>query len=83
MKTYQLESVIKDNGIIELPEGMKKLERHRVKLIVIDLETFQHNPVNMLADITKKYTAINENDIDILELYEQRVQSHDRGVMFD
>lgn len=83
MKTYQLESVIGDNGIIELPESMKKLVRHRVKLIVIDLETFLYNPVNMLADITKKYTAINENDIDITELYEKRIQSHDRGIVFD
>jgi len=81
MKTYQLESIIGDNGIIELPESMKKLARHRVKLI--DLETSQFNPVRMLADITKKYTAIDKNDIDIMELYEKRVQSHNRGIVFD
>ncbi len=36
MKTYQIESVINENGIIILPDEMKKLQKHRVKLTIVD-----------------------------------------------
>ena len=82
MKTYQFESVIEDKGIIVLPENMRNLHHHRVKLILVDLETRQQNPVQRLADITKRYTTLDEQDIDIPELYQQRASSHDRGLVF-
>lgn len=82
MKTYQFESIIEDNGVIVLPEDLKNLKKHRVKLIVVDLEPSE-NPLNMLNDITRKYAAISEEDLDINEIYEQREQHHDRGIVFD
>jgi hypothetical protein len=82
MKTYQFESIIEDNGVIVLPEDLRNLRKHRVKLIVVDLEP-SDNPLNMLNDITQKYAAISEEDLDITEIYEQREQHHDRGIVFD
>jgi hypothetical protein len=82
MKTYQFESIIEDNGVIVLPEDLKNLRKHRVKLIVVDLEP-SDNPLNMLNDITQKYAAISEEDLDITEIYKQREQRHDRGIVFD
>ncbi len=83
MKTYQFESIIEENGIIVLPQYMKKLKKHRVKLTVVDLEPFHDRPVKLLADITKKYAAVDEEDLDITGIYEQREQHHDRGIVFD
>jgi hypothetical protein len=82
MKTYQFESIIEDNGVIALPEDLKNLKKHRVKLIVVDLEP-SDNPLNMLDKITQKYAAVSEEDLDITGIYEQREQHHDRGIVFD
>jgi hypothetical protein len=82
MKTYQFESIIEDNGVIVLPEDLRNLRKHRVKLIVVDLEP-SDNPLNMIDDITQKYAAVSEEDLDITEIYEQREQHHDRGIVFD
>ena len=65
-----------------LPEDLRNLKKHRVKLIVVDLEP-SDNPLNMLDDITKKYAAVKEEDLDITDIYEQREQHHDRGIVFD
>jgi len=83
MKTYQLESTIGDDGVIVLPKYMKGLKRHRVKLIVVDLEPPFDSPVNLLADITQRYAAAAEEDLDIAEIYEQREQEHGREIVFD
>jgi hypothetical protein len=83
MKTYKFESVIEENGVIILPQFMKNLKRHRVKLTVVDLEPIGESPLNVLADITRKYAAVNEQDLDIVGIYEQREQHHDRGIVFD
>ncbi len=82
MKTYQFESIIEDNGVIVLPEDLKNLKKHRVKLIVVDLEP-SDNPLKMLDDITQRYAVVKEEDLDINEIYEQREQHHDRGIVFD
>ena len=84
MKTYQFESIIQDNGCIFLPEYMKKLKSHHVKLTLVDLEPVSDDPVKILADITRKYAAISdEKDLDIEEIYKQREVHHDRGIVFD
>lgn len=72
MKTYQFESVIGQGGVIVLPREMKNLEKHRVKLTVVDLDASQNSPVELLDEITKKYIAIQEDDLDIAGIYEQR-----------
>ncbi|MCP5052519.1 MAG: hypothetical protein GY940_35450 [bacterium] len=51
---------------------MKELKNHRVKLTMVDLEPIRDNPVKLLEEITKKYAAIDETDLDIHEIYEQR-----------
>lgn len=83
MKTYQFESVIDENGAIVLPREIKRLQKHRVKLTIVDLEASYIDPVRMLANITDKYITINEDDLDIVETYEQREKHHDRGIVFD
>jgi hypothetical protein len=83
MKTYQFESIIEENGIIVLPQYMRNLKKHRVKLTVVDLEPFHDRPVKLLTDITKKYAAVDEEDLDITGIYEHREQHHDRGIVFD
>ncbi|MCU0286430.1 MAG: hypothetical protein MUF15_08520 [Acidobacteria bacterium] len=83
MRTYQFESIIQDNGCIFLPEYMKKLKSHHVKLTLVDMEPENDNPVNILADIIRRYASINEDDLDIVEIYKQREEHYDRGIMFD
>jgi len=83
MKTYQFELVIGQGGIIVLPREMRNLEKHRVKLTVVDLDMSQNSPLEMLEEITQKYAAIKEDDLDITGIYEQRERCHDRGIVFD
>ena len=83
MRTYRLESIIEDNGVIILPKSMRNLKKHRVKLIVVDLEPDNDSPVNLLADITQKYASVDEEDLEITNIYTQREQHHDRGIVFD
>ena len=84
MNTYQFESVIEDKGIIVLPEQMKPLHKHRVRLILIDLDMFSPNPVQQLTQITRKYLAItDEAELPIQDIYTQREQSYERAFMFD
>jgi len=84
MRTYQFESIIQDNGCIFLPEYMKDLKAHHVKLTLVDMEPISCDPVKILADITRKYNAItDEKDLDIEEIYKQREINHDRGIVFD
>lgn len=83
MKTYKFESVIQDGGVIRLPNYMRKLKKHRVKLTIVDLETVSDSPIDLLADITQKYANVNETDLDIPEIYAHREKQHDRGLVFD
>ncbi|MBU0580066.1 MAG: hypothetical protein KKA19_02725 [Candidatus Margulisbacteria bacterium] len=84
MNTYQFESVIEDKGIIVLPEQMKSLHKHRVRLTLIDLDTFVPDPVQQLTQITRKYLAItDEAELPIQDIYMQREQGHERTFVFD
>jgi len=84
MNTYQFESVIEDKEIIVLPEQMKPLHKHRVRLILIDLDMFPPDPVQQLTQITRKYLAItDEAELPIQDIYTQRGQSHERAFVFD
>jgi hypothetical protein len=47
------------------------------------MEPVSDNPVNTLADITRRYAAIDDDDLDIAEIYKQREERHDRGIVFD
>lgn len=38
MIAYNIETIVRKRGIIVLPDNMKVLEKHRVKLTLIDLE---------------------------------------------
>jgi hypothetical protein len=80
---YQFESIIQDDGIIVLPRHMSKLKQHRVKLTLVDLEPAKENPLAFLSNIVQNYTALNEKDIDIDDIYGQREQHNDRGIVFD
>jgi len=82
MNTYQFESVIDENGIVILPDDVRKLKKHRVKFILIDLDSAYESPVRF-DDITKKYTAINEEDLNISEIYQQRKGKDEREITFD
>ena len=83
MRTYQFESVVPDNGRISLPMTLKSLTHHRVKFIVIDLEDAPENPLERLDALTRAYTALNEPDIDLDEVYRQRAHIDDRQYLFD
>jgi hypothetical protein len=58
MKMYQFESMIEENGTIVVPQEIKALKHHRVRRILVDLDTLQQNPVKLLQDITREYTQI-------------------------
>lgn len=81
--SYRLDSVIEENGIIVLPDVLKSLYKHRVRLVVIDLETIQRNPVTHFQNLTRRYkNIVDEPDLDVTEIYKEREQSHDRGAVF-
>jgi len=83
MKTYQCESVIRNDGMIPLPAEFGALRHHRVKVILIDLDTQITTPLTRLAEITERYLAIVEPDLPLDELYRQRGLSDERHIDFD
>ena len=83
MKTYQFESVVNESGMIALPDEMKNLHKHRVKLIIVDLETESSETSDLLDKITKEFSDISETDLDIAEVYQARGNLDERQVVFD
>lgn len=83
MKTYNVETAIRRDGTIRLPrEVASQLQDHRVRLTLIDVETLHQDRLKIFQDITQHYQSIvDEPDLDINEIYEQRVQRHDRDAM--
>lgn len=41
------------------------------------------DPANLLDDITQKYSAVKEEDLDITGIYERREHQHGRRIVFD
>ena len=63
---------------------MYPLQKHRVRLIIIDLEPSRPDPVSLLSEITQKYATITDEDEFSLDaIYEQREQNYERAVVFD
>ena len=83
MKTYQFESVVNESGVIVLPDEMKNLHKHRVKLIIVDLETESSKTSDFLDKITKEFSDIRETDLDIAEVYQARGNIDERQIVFD
>lgn len=84
VRTYQFDSTIQENGVIMLPERLYPLRKHHVRLIVIDLESPQDDPVAWLDNLTQKYAEItDEEDLSVEDIYAQREQSHERTFVFD
>jgi len=83
MRTYQIESVINENGMILLPDEMKNLHKHRVKLIIVDLDAVNSEPSDFLDYITDKFSDIRENDLNLSEIYQKRENADERQIVFD
>jgi hypothetical protein len=79
MNTYQFESLIEKDGTIRLPEDLNRLRNHRVKMLVIDLEAVHDNPSKRLEDITHRFARLQEEDLDMDKIYQQREIQHERG----
>lgn len=54
METYNFETVIGEDGIILLPDYIKKLKTHRVKLILLDLGKSALNTLSEIADSSRR-----------------------------
>ncbi len=72
MKSYELESIVQENGSLVLPNDMKNLRNHRVKKIVIDIDAPYENPTHQLEESTNRYSLLQEADLDIDTIYQQR-----------
>ena len=83
MRTYNLETVISNNGTIMLPNYMNNLKKHRVKLTLVDLEKPHLETVDILSKITDAYCQLNEVEFDIAEIYENREKNDSRAIVFD
>ncbi len=83
MITYQLESVITENGIIVLPDNMRNLQKHRVNILITDLEVQSSKSTAFLDYITHKFINIEENDLNLNEIYKQRETINERQIVFD
>ncbi len=84
MRTYNMETAVRRDGTIRLPQEVaSQFQEHRVRVTVIDVETLQQDRLKIFQDITRHYQSItDEPDLDIEEIYEQRKQRHDRDAMF-
>lgn len=83
MRTYQIESFVNEEGVIVLPDEMRSLQKHRVKLIITDLEEKGFDPVEHLDRITEEYAQLDEDDLNIESIYMQREKLDEREIMFD
>ena len=83
MKTYQFESVVGKDGVIVLPKKMQALNSHRVKLTLVDLDPVQRDPLAVLDELTNTYRTIQEEDLDIAQLYSCRRENVEREFLFD
>ncbi|MBN2266898.1 MAG: hypothetical protein JW725_00970 [Candidatus Babeliaceae bacterium] len=83
MRTYHMETAIRRDGTIRLPQEVaSQFHEHRVRITVIDVETLQQDRLKIFQDMTTHYQNISdEPDLDIEDIYEQRVQRHDRDTM--
>lgn len=82
MRTYQLESTINEHGMIVLPDEMKNLKAHRVRLTIVDLEEIS-DPLDFLDFITDKYSQLTEPDLNLSEMYKRREIENERRIEFD
>jgi len=62
MKTYNFEAMINEGGIIVLPDYMKKLMRHRVRLTISDLEKTVLDAKNISSEIAGECSRPDEED---------------------
>jgi len=62
MKTYSFERVIAENGIIVLPDSMKKLIKHRAKFTVSISEKSASDAVNVLSETGEQCRQPDEDD---------------------
>ncbi len=83
MNRYQFESVINENGMIVLPNEMKSLRQHRIRLMILDLEAENSDPVYFLDYITRKFADTGEVDLNLSEIYTGRTDADERRIMFD
>ncbi len=79
-QSYYLESVVNEDGTVHLPEHLQK---HRVTLVVYDLDTIRKDPVEYFKKIVQSYNEIiDEPDLNIDEIYREREQSHEQRTVF-
>lgn len=83
MRTYQIESFVNEEGVIVLPDEMRSLQKHRVKLIITDLEEKGFDPVEHLDRITEEYNNLDESDLDIEGIYGQREKADGREIVVE
>lgn len=72
MQTYNFETVIREDGIIMLPDNMKNLKKRKVKFVLTDLEESYSGAADILSEIAEEYNRIREKDLDITEIYKNR-----------
>jgi hypothetical protein len=68
MQTYRLETAISEQGVIVLPAQFKGLYRHKVSLVVTDLEP-NCQAVELFSQLTNKYAALTDQDLDVAQIY--------------
>ena len=83
MSEYQLESVVNEHGMIVLPDEMKNLHKHRVKIVITDLGAEISEPCDFLDRVTAEYVKIEEEDLNLDEIYKKRGHVDERKILFD
>ena len=80
MEAYQVESFVNEDGTIHLPAQFKK---HRVKLVVYDLDAIRNDPVEYFKHIVNNYCDIHdERDLDFDGFYRECEHSHVQRPVF-
>jgi len=85
MRKYILKTDVTEEGKIILPEELKKLKHHKVKVKLIDLgenNNTNQKLVEFLDKITKRYIKVKEEEINITEIYNQRKKINEREISF-
>lgn len=86
MEAYKFQTTVTEDGKIILPREMKNLCAHEVEIILLDLQDkskLHFNPVEILSSITNEYNQIEEEDINISEIYKSREKRNGREFIFD
>jgi hypothetical protein len=82
MQAIEFETDYK-NGLIRIPENYHINPDSHIRVIVLIQDENKSDSVEFLKTLKEKYNRIQEDDINIQQIYKNRDEMDDRNAMFD